>query len=52
MVGGLLDETIHSVYAYGEDTKILGEFNLVTVQNNGRSCQEVLQWTDLGQWCY
>lgn len=43
------DETVQSVYVCGEDIEILEIFSYLgsSVQNNGRSHQEVLQWIGL-----
>ena len=45
MFGGLLGETIHSMYMCSEDTDILDSFKYLgsVVHNNGGSHQEVLQ---------
>ena len=45
MFGGLLDETVQSIHACGEDIDILDSFIYLVnvVHNNGGSCQEVLQ---------
>ena len=45
MVGGLLDETVQSIHACGEDIDILDSFKYLgsVVHNNGGSCQEILR---------
>ena len=49
MFGGLLDETVLSVYACGEDIEILENFTyLGSVVHNDGSNQEVVWWIGLG----
>ena len=52
MFGGLLDETVQSIHACGEDIDILDSFTYlgIVVYNNGGSCQEVIR--QFGPQCY
>ena len=47
--GGILDETVQSVHAYGEDIEILKTFTYLgsVVHNDGGSTKEVLLWSGL-----
>ncbi len=47
--GGLLDDTLQSLRACGEDIKVLESFTYLgsVVHNNGRSDQEVIRRIDL-----
>ena len=47
--GGLLDETVQSIHACGEDIDILDSIKYLgsVVHKNGESCQEVLRWIGL-----
>ena len=47
--GGLLDETVQSIHACGEDIDILESFTYLgsVVHNNGGSHKKVLQWIGL-----
>ena len=47
--GGLLNETVQSIHACGEDIDILDSFTCLgnMVHNNGGSRQEVLRWIGL-----
>ena len=49
MFGRLLDKSVKSIHACGEDIDILDSFKYLesVVQNNGWSHQEVLRWIGL-----